>query len=347
MNKTILFSNHEKLKAKMVPFSGFKMPVWYVGLKEEHQAVRETCGMFDISHMGCFEITGDNSQSFLQQISCNDLDKTKKNNMVYSMALNENGGILDDIMIGKLPHSFYLVVNAGNKEKMVNWMNSLERDGISITDLNKTNGFIAIQGPDAAEKLSTIFGIDFKAIGRFTVENKILDGVTVIASRTGYTGEDGFELLVPNDSISQIWEKIIESGVQPCGLGARDTLRIEAGLPLYGQELSETITPLETRYKWVVKLEKNFTGRDALANLSNTTTRTTIGFEMEDRMIPRPHYKIKGGGEVTSGTLSPTLGKPIGMAIISKELAETGEFEIDIRGKFYKANVTSVPFVKK
>ena len=331
----------------MVPFSGFKMPVWYAGLKEEHKAVRENCGMFDISHMGCFEITGENAKSFLQQISCNDLDKTKENNMVYSMALNENGGILDDIMIGKLPTSFYLVVNAGNKEKMVNWINGLDTTGITITDLNKTNGFIAIQGPTATENLSKIFNIDFKAIGRFTVERRALDGIECVVSRTGYTGEDGFELLIPNESIGTLWEKIIENGVQPCGLGARDTLRIEAGLPLYGQELSETITPLETRYKWVVKLEKDFIGRDALAKLKETTTRTTIGFKMEDRMIPRPHYKVVGGGEVTSGTLSPTLGIPVGMALISKDLAESGEFEIDIRGKAYKAIVTSVPFVKK
>lgn len=352
--KTQLYSQHVKQGAKLVPFGGYLLPVWYEGLKQEHDAVRTSCGAFDISHMGLFELSGPDAGALLQSLTCNDVDKADKGIMVYSMMLNENGGILDDIMFGKLAESSYLVVvNAGNRSKIWDWItqtiNASTSKNVTLTELNKEYSFIAVQGPKAQEKLANILPLPFNDYKRFSLQKATLWNEEILILGTGYTGEAGFELAIPHTVIEKAWSTLMDNGITPCGLGARDSLRLEAGLPLYGQELSENITPLHTRYNWVVSWNKNFKGKAALETLKNTSVdMATVGIEMEERIIPRTHYIIEEGGEVTSGTLSPSLDKPIGMAIINKENAKEGQvIHVQIRGKSYPAKVVPLPFYGK
>ncbi len=331
--KTLLFENHVAQKAKMGPFAGYQMPLWYTSIKEEHLAVRRNVGMFDISHMGVYKISGKDAFDLLQKLSCNDVKKSLDHKMVYSMFLNENGGVLDDVMIGYCEDYFVLVVNASNKPKIVSWMNQHKKGDVQIMELTGDHAFIAVQGPKAVELVGDV------TIPRFGVTKK-----DYLMMRTGYTGEDGVELVVPKKDAPAFWERMLAKGVVPCGLGCRDTLRIEAGLPLYGQELSETITPLMTRYQWVLKFDKEFIGKEAL--LKQKPSLTTVGIEMEERIIPRTHYKIKEGGEVTSGTLSPVTDKAIGMAFVKPEFSALGTvLTVDVRGRDCKAKVVKVPFV--
>lgn len=346
IKQTPLFKTHEALGAKFVPFAGFKMPVWYTNLKDEHMAVRKAAGMFDISHMGVIKLEGQDLVSFMQTVSCNDMTRCEAQKMVYSMVLNEQGFVLDDIMAGYLEGVFYVVVNASNKEKIKNWLTQKCPTHIQITDLEPTHGFIAVQGPHAVDKLAELFGEDLKQIPRFGLFHYTLLGQPVIGMRTGYTGEDGFEFVIPNGVIANVWQTIMDAGVTPCGLAARDTLRLEIGLPLYGQELSETITPLMTRYQWVLKWGTGFIGEEALAAQKETQTQCTVGLEIcDDKLIARSHYDIKEGGFVTSGTLSPSLNKPIAMAIVSKQYQALGStVHVLIRGKEVAAKVVEVPF---
>lgn len=346
IEKTALYEEHVKLKGKLVPFAGFMLPVWFSAINTEHMAVRKNAGMFDISHMGLFHITGTNALNFLQAIICNDLTKTAGNKMIYGMVLNESGTILDDIMVGPLKSGFLLVVNASNKAKIASWMQSKKTQNVTIVDLNETNGFIAIQGPKAIEKIAAAFQIDFSNRPRFSISEIALLNQTAIMLRTGYTGEDGVELIVPKAVIANVWQKALLSGIVPCGLGARDTLRLEAGLPLYGQELSEEITPPMTRYAWVLKFNKEFIGKSMLLKQKDQPQEwTTVGLEMRERVIPRSHYEIKEGGHITSGTLSPMLNKPIAMALVKKAYEALGsEVTVLIREKEYKAIVVPVPF---
>lgn len=346
--QTALYANHQKRGGKVISFGGFSLPVWFSSIKDEHQSVRENCGAFDISHMGLLRISGIESEEFLQAMSCNDVEKSFNGKMIYSMVLDQNGGILDDIMFGRIADEFYVVVNASNKEKIVNWMMRYKPETVEIEDMNLTHSFIAIQGPKAVEKLVKIFNYPFAEYSRFSIQKITLADVPIVACRTGYTGEDGFELMVPHHFVSDIWDQIIDGGVMPCGLGARDTLRMEMALPLYGQEFNESIHPFMTRYPWVVKMDKTFIGRDALVILKEEPSLATVGLEMKERVIPRSHYPILEGGEITSGTLSPTLDKPIAMALVKPEYAELGaEVTVDIRGKHYKATVIELPFIKR
>ena len=346
--QTALYSNHCRRGGKVISFGGFSLPVWFSSLKEEHDAVRKTCGAFDISHMGLLRLSGDEAKEYLQTLTCNDVDKSVHGKMVYSMILDQNGGILDDIMFGGIEGEFYIVVNASNKEKILTWMERFRPESVAIEDLNITHSFIAIQGPKAVETLSAVLHHPFEDYSRFSIHKIALSGLPVYACRTGYTGEDGFELMIPHHAVEQIWDKLIDSGITPCGLGARDTLRMEMALPLYGQEFNEKIHPFMTRYSWVVKMDKPFIGRDALIILKEEPALTTVGLEMLEKAIPRAHYPILEGGEITSGTLSPTLNKPIAMALVKPEYAELDvEVTVDIRGKHYKAKVISLPFIKK
>lgn len=346
--ETALYANHQRRNGKIISFGGFSLPVWFSSIKEEHDAVRNNCGAFDISHMGLLRISGEESQEFLQTITCNDVEKSLNGKMVYSMVLDQNGGILDDIMFGYHADEFYVVVNASNKEKIVNWMERYRPDSVAVEDLNLSHSFIAIQGPKAVETLSSIFHHDFSGHSRFSIQKTTLLNVPVYACRTGYTGEDGFELIIPHQSVEKLWDVILDAGVKPCGLGARDTLRMEMALPLYGQEFNESIHPFMTRYPWVVKMDKAFIGRDALVILKEEPALATVGLQMIDRAIPRSHYPILEGGEITSGTLSPTLDRPIAMALVKPEYAELGaEVTVDIRGKHHKAIVIELPFIKR
>lgn len=349
LNRTELCSVHESQGAKMVPFAGFLMPVWYQGLKEEHAAVRERVGVFDISHMGVLTISGDDAETFLQKVYCNDVNKCYGGKMVYGMILNHEGGILDDVMLGELDGTFYLVVNAANLEKLLAWFEPLRPDSVTITSRLSSHSFLAVQGPQAASSLTDVFDCNFQDKGRFSLTAETLLGHDCKVSRTGYTGEDGFELIVPNECVKDIWNTLMSAGLTPCGLGARDSLRLEAGLPLYGQELSEDINPLMTRYHgWVLKFDTNFIGSEPLRAIKDAgQTQTTVGLEMENRVIPRTGYAVHEGGVITSGTLSPTLNKPIAMAMVDVALAEPGKrVFVEIRGKLEPAVVVSLPFYK-
>jgi aminomethyltransferase len=346
--KTSLYSEHIKHKAKMIEFAGYYMPVWYSSLKEEHLTVRQSCGLFDISHMGVFKISGQNAEIFLQNISCNNIEKSFKQKMIYSMILNENGGIMDDVTIGKINNDFILVINACNKKKIHDWLVKNSTGDICFTELTQNNSFIAIQGPDTDKILSKVINTDLSPYPRFGLFSFKLHDCECLAMRTGYTGQDGFELIIPNDLVAKLWDELIQNGATPCGLGARDTLRIEAGLPLYGHELSEEITPLMTRYSsWVIDFSKNFIGKEALLkSKDNKDKLKTVGFVMQDRVIPRADYKIIEGGKVTSGTLSPYLDKPIGLALVDSNFSDIdSEINIQIRGKNYAAKVVKLPFI--
>jgi aminomethyltransferase len=346
LKKTALTDIHKEKSAKMVPFAGYEMPIWYTSISHEHKSVREASGIFDVSHMGLIILAGKGASEFLQTITCNDVDAAKAGKMVYSMILNHDGGILDDIMFGYSNNHFVVIVNANNAEKIIQWMSSQKPDDVVLQYLNQTHGLLAIQGPDARNKLSQILRMELQEIKRFSIQEVEHSGAQLYLMRTGYTGEDGFEILAPYSSIKTIWQTAMQHGVKPCGLGARDTLRIEAALPLYGQELSESINPLMTRYRWVVKWDKPFIGKQALEAYKLASDKwTTVGIEMLDRMIPRSGYKIKEGGEVTSGTLSPSLEKAIAMAKVKKEYSEPGtKLHVNIRGKYYTGIVVSLPF---
>ena len=343
--RTALNYYHKKLKGKMIDFVGYELPIWYNSMREEHQAVRTHMGMFDISHMGLFEIRGKNNTHFLQSLSCNDVRKAVNQKMVYSMFLNPDGGILDDVMHGQYQDRFYLITNGANQAKIGNWMNEHLLEHVRIRELNKEHAFIAIQGPKAVSLLTRLFQLPFNTIPRFGIEQFPIHNVQCMVFRSGYTGEDGFELMIPNESAESIWDTLLEEGVVPCGLGARDTLRIEYGLPLYSHELSEAIHPFMTRYGWVVKTDTDFIGKDAILKLKDKPKWVSVGLELEGRHIARQGYPIIEGGEVTSGTLSPSLDKPIALAFVSPECASIGQsVTINLRGKHLKAKVVEIPF---
>ncbi|RAP38840.1 glycine cleavage system aminomethyltransferase GcvT [Candidatus Marinamargulisbacteria bacterium SCGC AAA071-K20] len=345
IKKTSLFNTHQDLGGKLVPFAGFEMPVWYSSLKEEHLAVRTASGCFDISHMGVLKLSGNSAPDLLQNLFTNDLNRCVPSKMVYGFVLNEEGMILDDVMIGGYEGDFLVIVNASNKTKLIDWITSHKQDDVSLEDLNRDNGFIAVQGPEAVSKLEIIFNLELSQIQRFGTATVEINGNTVIALRTGYTGEDGFELVIPEAEIGTVFKALVDNGVTPCGLAARDTLRLEKGLPLYGQELSESIHPYMTRYKWAVKLDTKFIGKDALLKLKENPALATVGLELPEKMIPRPHFEIEEGGEVTSGTLSPSLNKPIALAMVKPEYAELGKkVTVKIRNKTAVATVVEVPF---
>ena len=336
------------LNGKMVTFSGHKMPIWYTTIKEEHLAVRSNAGLFDISHMGLFVVSGEQAFKTLQHLSCNSLKRVKDGFMVYTMFLNETGTILDDVMIGPYGDDYIVIVNAGNTVKIKSWILANKDSGVQLTILNESYCFLAIQGPKALVRLESCLEIPLTTTKRFSMSAMMIKNASCHVLRTGYTGEEGVEIIVPHDRSEEIWEACINGGITPCGLGARDSLRLEAGLPLYGQELSEEITPFMTRYRWVVQFDHDFIGKEALVGQADSDPDlVTVGFKMkEPNAIARTHYKIKEGGYVTSGTLSPSLNSPIGMAFIPKAYSEIGTtFDVSIRGKFCKAEVVKVPFV--
>lgn len=360
MKKTPLYENHLKLNGKMIEFGGWLLPVEYTGIMEEHRQVREAAGLFDVSHMGEIIISGRDSGAFLQELLTNDLSRAANYKVIYSPMCYESGGVVDDLLVYKYADDHYLlIVNASNTDKDFGWIRDHLKGDVRAVNVSDAWAQLAIQGPCAEPVLQDVADSPLKDLRFFTfIPEARVCGVQAMISRTGYTGEDGFEIYIPREKAVVVWEGLLESGraggLVPVGLGARDTLRFEAALPLYGHELSADITPLEAGLETFVKLAKDsFIGREALLRQhTQGLTRKLTGFEMTGRGIPRNGYDIMDDGSrigfVTSGSHSPTLGKNIGMAMLDIRHCRPGtEFDVIIRNKPVRARVTELPFYRK
>jgi aminomethyltransferase len=358
MKTTPLTDTHIALGAKMVDFAGFYMPVRYTSDIEEHNIVRNGVGVFDVSHMGEFILKGEQALPFLQKIVSNDIAKLEKGQAMYGYLPNENGGIVDDLLVYHLDDGNYMcVVNAGNIEKDWAWFNQHNTENVEMHNISNDTALLAIQGPKAADALQSLTEIDLKSIPYYRFQRGKFAGVeNVIVSATGYTGAGGFELYFNKVHAVEIWNKIFEAGkaqnIQAIGLGARDTLRLEKGFCLYGNDIDDTTSPLEAGLGWVTKFNKDFIAKDILlAQKEKGLSKKLVGFKMIERGIPRSHYIIKDVegneiGQVTSGTQSPVLNVGIGMGYIKTEFTKPDtEIYIDIRNKLIKAKVTKLPFV--
>lgn len=358
LRRTPIYPAYAK-QAKFISFAGWEMPVQFSRIQEEHEAVRQRAGMFDVSHMGEIEIRGPAAKEWLQKMTTNDLSKLAIHQVQYTTLCRPDGGTIDDLLIYRLEETVYLlVVNAGNVNKDFNWLQQHRIDQVEIRNRSEELALIAIQGPQAESILQPVLDMDLTQLKPFTFQQAVpLWDVPILLSRTGYTGEDGFELYLPSSSAVTIWEKLLElgqaDGLVPCGLGARDTLRFEAGLPLYGQELTEEITPIEAGIGFAVKPEKgSFLGQEVLRQQKiEGAPRTLIGLEMVERGIPRTGYPVfvKGEqiGEVTTGTRSPTLKKDIALALIDAQFQDQVEVEVEIRGKRRQAKQVPIPFYRR
>ena len=361
LKSTALEATHIEMGAKMVPFAGYNMPVQYSGLKNEHHAVREAAGMFDVSHMGEFFVEGPDALPFLQKVTSNDVSKLLPGKIQYSCMPNEEGGIVDDLLVYCFSNEhFLLVVNASNMEK--DWNHLMQYTaGFDVTMRNDSDAYslLAVQGPKATEILQSLTGVDLAEIKYYHFVIGEMAGIAdVIISATGYTGAGGFELYVFNQDAKKLWDAVMAAGephgLLPAGLGARDTLRLEMGMCLYGNDIDDTTSPLEAGLGWITKFTKEFVSSEKFAVQKEAgVSQKLVGFEMIDRGIPRHGYEIAdlaGNviGRVTSGTNSPTTGKNIGMGYVPVALAEEGsEFAVVIREKLIKAQVVKLPFVKK
>jgi len=354
LKKTALYKNHIDLKAKMVPFAGWEMPVFYpAGIIAEHKAVRSSCGVFDVGHMGLINIKPQTSnikkaEEFLNKIGTNDVSKLIDFSCQYSVLCNEQGGVVDDVLIYKLIDHYIVVVNASNTDKVLAWLSSHAQD-IEIEHLLDMS-ILAVQGPRSLDVIEELFGEEFG----FNVlkRNNFLQVGNILVSRTGYTGEDGFELFIPLEEIEIIWDKVVEMKVQPCGLGARDTLRMEAAYPLYGHEYDEKTTPLDAGYSWAVKFGKGeFIGSKALSKEKEAgPKKRLVGVVLSEKNVPREGFKLFNGGaepigEITSGTFSPTLEKPIGLAYINNSCHEKN-ISVEVRGRRVAGEIVTLPFYK-
>lgn len=347
LKRTPLYQSHLDLKARMVPFGGWDMPVQYSGVMQEHQAVREQVGMFDVSHMGEFRFKGVGALAFLQSITPNDVSKLKPGRAQYNMLPGNQGGLIDDIYIYCIsPEEYLMVVNASNIEKDFAHVQSLITPEVEFSNESDQWGLIAVQGPRTEETLQPHIDVDLSKKKKNSVFFAELLGFPVMLARTGYTGEDGFEVFVKAEQAPALWSKLLDLGIVPCGLGARDTLRLEAGFPLYGHEFNETLTPLATHYGWVIK-DKDFHGKDLL--VGQPIMRQLVGLTLE-KVPAREGYPVKSEGQVvgmvTSGTLSPTLKKPIAMAYIDVDALDK-PLSVEIRGKDAPAQRVELPFLSK
>jgi len=354
--KTPLYGAHINLGAKMVDFSGFSMPVQYESIIREHNAVRTNVGIFDISHMGEFLLEGEDIFPFLQYVMINDLNLLEPSKGQYSCMCYENGTVVDDLVYyEETPQRFRMIVNASNIEKDFKWLNTHIRDwDVEITDLSNQRARIAFQGPKVDELLQTIVDTDLSKINRFYFRHCKLNNLPIFIARTGYTGEKGFELSMDNEHALTVWNSLMKLGATPAGLGARDSLRLEASYSLYGHEINDKITPIEAGLFWLVKPKEGieYIGKDVLLKQkSKGTDRILVGLSLIDRGIIRQDYKIykdrKEIGYVTSGGFSPTLQKTIGLGLIKTEFKEIDtEIQIKIRDKMVKGLVTSIPFFR-
>jgi aminomethyltransferase len=360
LKRTPLYEEHQAAKAKLIDFGGWEMPVQYAGVIDEHHAVRKNAGLFDVSHMGEVDVRGKDALAFVQMLITNDASRLEDGKVIYSPMCYPDGGIVDDLLVYQhnLEH-FLLVVNASNTEKDFAWMLEQVKDlEVTVDNISSQFAQLALQGPQAEKILQRLTMLDLSAIKYYTFTYGEIDGVKTLISRTGYTGEDGFEIYVSPQYSRQMWRKILEAGssegIQPIGLGARDTLRFEARLPLYGNELGAGITPLEAGLGIFVKLDKSdFIGKDALVKQKEQgIPRKLVGLEMIGRGIARSHYPLQKDGEeigfVTSGSYSPTLEKNIALGLIRADLAVLGEtLDVMIRGKAIEAKIIPSLFYKR
>jgi len=357
LKRTPLYRVHAALGAKIVPFAGFEMPVQYpTGITAEHKAVREKAGLFDVSHMGEFLVRGPQAVDFVNYVTTNDVASLKPGQAQYSTILREDGTIVDDCLVYRAGDQVLMVVNGSNIDKDFAHISRYAKDfDVTLEDISDSVALLALQGPQAARILQQHTDVDLSQIKYYEYKKGTVAGVdNVYISRTGYTGEDGFELYFPAEQAEKMWNALTASGeVTPAGLGARDSLRLEMGMALYGNDLDDTTTPLEASLSWLVKMKKgNFVGRDALAKQKEQgLQRKLVGFTTSERAFPRHGYPVfvngKPSGEVRSGTMSPTLGIPIGTAYVPPESAAEGSaLEIEIRGKRVPATVQKMPFYK-
>ncbi|MFL0202247.1 glycine cleavage system aminomethyltransferase GcvT [Tenacibaculum maritimum] len=359
MKNTALTHIHESLGAKIVPFAGYNMPVQYEGVNIEHETARKSVGVFDVSHMGEFFLKGENALALIQKITSNDASKLIPGKAQYSCMPNDEGGIIDDLIIYMIAKNEYmLVVNASNIEKDWNWISKHNDLNVTMENRSEEWSLLAIQGPKAAEAMQSLTSVDLSAIKFYTFEITDFAGLpNVIVSATGYTGSGGFEIYVKNEDVETVWNKVFEAGahwgIKPIGLAARDTLRLEMGYCLYGNDIDDTTSPLEAGLGWITKFTKDFVNAEELkAQKENGITRKLVAFELTERGIPRQGYDIvnaKGDiiGTVTSGTMSPSLSKGIGLGYVPKELSKVdSEIFIQIRKKQLPAKVVKLPFYK-
>jgi aminomethyltransferase len=357
--KTPLYDLHLKLEGKIVPFAGYLLPIQYkTGVIAEHKAVRNACGLFDVSHMGEIILEGQDALDVLQELLVNDMSGMDIGRVRYSPMCNHKGGIVDDLVCGRMSDDRYmLVVNAANKDKDLKWITEHAKGRVQVTDLSDEYAQLALQGPRAKEILSKLTIPSQLPEKYYTfIQDVDVAGVRCMVSRTGYTGEFGYELYCKPSEALSLAEALLESGREEgliaCGLGARDTLRLEAGMPLYGHEMSDSITPMETGLSFFVKMDKpSFIGKEALI-AAGMPKRTRVGLEMLDRGIAREHFPVylreEQVGEITSGTMAPHLGKAIAMAMIAVDKADPDAlYEVDVRGRRLKAKITDLPFYKR
>lgn len=360
--QTAFYNIHKQLNAKIVEFAGFEMPVQYSGITDEHMTVRTTVGMFDVSHMGEFEIRGSDALALIQKVTTNDAAKLFPGKVQYSAMCYPDSGIVDDLLVYRFEDHFMTVVNAANLRKDFDWITSQKRSlRVDVIDKSDDVSLLAIQGPDSMRTLQKLTKTDLGEMDYYTFTHGNIAGEEAIISRTGYTGELGFEIYFKSSRpmAETVWNAIMEAGkefsIKPIGLGARDTLRLESGFCLYGNDIDKSTNPLEAGLGWITKLEKgNFVGRDLLLKVKqNGLKRKLIGFTIDDaRAFPRHGYDIKADGKkigvVTSGTVSPVLHKGIGMGYVTLPYVQTGSnIQIVIRDKEIKAQVTKIPFIKK
>jgi aminomethyltransferase len=355
MKKTPLYKKHIDLGAKLVDFAGYQMPIQYSGVVNEHNIVRKSAGLFDVSHMGEFIISGDGAEEFLNYITINDLNMIETWQAQYSAMCFEDGGIIDDLIIYRYPDYFMLVVNCANIEKDLDWLMANKPQNVNIMDISQQTSLIALQGPNSRKILQSITDVKIDDINFYYFKlGKVCDQTVTIA-RTGYTGELGYEIYGNNEIIIDIWDKIIAQGgdlIAPVGLACRDTLRTEMKYALYGNDIDDSTNPLEAGLGWITKLEKNnFVGKKALTSINNTLKRKLVCIKMVDRGIPRKGYRLFLGddhiGEVTSGTQSPSLNEGIGLAYVSAHHSQVGtELKIQIRKNFLSCNIVKPPFYK-
>ncbi len=358
MKRTPLYDTHRELGARMVEFGGWEMPVQYTSILEEHHAVRRRAGLFDVSHMGQVDMRGPDALNFLRRLVTNDPANLTIGQAQYTLMCLDTGGVVDDLIVYRLGDDHYIaVVNASNADKDYAWMVAHADGNLKLDNISDATALLALQGPQAQAILQPLTDAQLSRLAYYHCTSGQVAGMQALIMRTGYTGEDGFELMVPGEQATKLWRTLMAAGTPhgllPAGLGARDTLRLEASMPLYGHELNEEINPLEAGLDRYVKLGKDFVGRDAIvAARAKGLTRQLIGLELVERGIPRQDYPIehagKAVGRVTSGTLSPTLDKPIGMGFVSAGLTEPGtELEVVIRNRPVRARVVKRPFYRR
>jgi aminomethyltransferase len=360
IKKTALHAVHQGLGAKMIPFAGYDMPVRYSSDLDEHHAVRNAVGVFDVSHMGEFWIMGPEALNLIQWVTSNDASKLSPGKVQYSCLPNGKGGIVDDLLVYCIgPEEYMLVVNASNIENDWSWIESQNRFGAKMENFSDYISLLAVQGPKAAQVIQKLTDVNLAEIPYYHFKKGTVAGIpNVIISNTGYTGAGGFELYVPNDQVVNLWNALFEAGkpegIKPVGLGARDTLRLEMGFCLYGNEIDHSTSPIEAGLGWITKFTKDFVDCNLLKKQKEEgTARKLVGIELIDKGIARGHYPVKDEngnetGMVTSGTMSPTLGKSIGLAYVPAAQSKPGStIFIDVRGRLLKAEVVSLPFVKK